>query len=224
MTADLYSAVSSERSRASILRYLLIAGLALNVIGVFSSVAQHSLLASIRDGVEVSAQRADANDGRQAMIGIAQIVVFLATAIVWLFWLHRAYANLRLVGSRKTELTPGWAVGYWFIPFVNLVRPYLTTAELWRRSAEHNARELPVAKAPSLIGGWWIIYLGTGALGRTFSSLMRNAKTASDYITATDIGMVGDAVGVVSCILAIMVVQGIDRFQSEFATAAHVPA
>ena len=224
MTEDLHSAVSSEHSRATILRYLLITGLVLNIVGVWSSLGQHSLLASIRDGVEITTEQADVNDGRQAMVGITQVVVFIVTAIVWLFWLHRAYANLRLIGSRKTEITPGWAVGYWFIPFINLVRPYQITVELWRRSAEHNARELPVAVSPSLIGGWWIVYLGTGALGRLFSTLMKNASTASEYITATDIGIVGDAVGVLSCILAIMVVQGIDRLQSEFATAAHVPA
>jgi len=38
------------------------------------------------------------------------------------------------VGTRESRFTPGWAVGYWFVPFVNLVRPYQIVADLWLRS------------------------------------------------------------------------------------------
>jgi hypothetical protein len=31
--------------------------------------------------------------------------------VLWCLWQYRAYANLKLVGTRDTEYTPGWSVG-----------------------------------------------------------------------------------------------------------------
>jgi uncharacterized membrane protein len=108
---DLASAVRSEHTRARVTVALLAAGLLLNLIAVGSGLAQNQLLESVRGGAQITAERAEANDARQQLIGIVQILVFLATVVSWLMWQYRAYANLRLVGSRETELSPGWAVG-----------------------------------------------------------------------------------------------------------------
>jgi hypothetical protein len=220
MTDDLPSAVRSEHTRARVTLYLLAAGLVLTLIAIGSGIAQARMLEAIRTGVEVSAEHAEANDARQRLIGLAEIIVFLATVVAWLIWQHRAYANLRLVGSRETEYTPGWSVGYWFIPILNLFRPYQITAELWRRSELCNGRD-PIGSLsrPPLILGWWVVYLALGLLGRAYFSTTMNAKTLTDFIAATDLGLVHDSLSVVSTILAIIVVRGIDRFQQEFVAA-----
>src|SRR5688572_28239048 len=224
MNDDLHSGVQSAHSRARILIYLLAASLILNVIGVFSSMGQHSLLASARDGTPVTTEQAEANDSRQQAVGLLQVAVFIAAAILWLFWQHRAYSNLRLVGSRDTEMTPGWSVGYWFIPFINLVRPYQVTAELWRKSELQNARD-PIGglSRPGIIGVWWVVYLVQGFAGRAFATTVKSATTLDQLVTATDVGIVADVIGVASCILAIVVVRGIDRFQADFPAAVATP-
>jgi hypothetical protein len=222
---DLASAVRSEHTRARVTVALLAAGLLLNLIAVGSGLAQNQLLESVRGGAQITAERAEANDARQQLIGIVQILVFLATVVSWLMWQYRAYANLRLVGSRETELSPGWSVGYWFIPFINLVRPYQVTAEVWRRSELLNMRDpLGGLSGPPIILAWWLVYLVTGFLGRAFMSMSRSAKSVPELITATNVGILGDAVGVVSCVLALVVVLGIDRFQQKFVAAASTAA
>ena len=64
----------------------------------------------------------------------------LGTGIVWLAWLRGAYRNLALVGSKRSRFTPRRAVGYWFMPFVNLVRGYQVMKDLWLRSESMNDR------------------------------------------------------------------------------------
>lgn len=218
MTDDLSSAVRSESTRARVVLYLLAVGLVLTLVAIGSGIAQARMLGAIQTGVEVSAEEAEANDARQGFIGILEIVVFLATIVAWLMWQHRAYANLRLVGSRETEYTPGWSVGYWFIPILNLFRPYQITAELWRRSELHNGRDsIGSLSRPPLILAWWVSYIGLGFLGRAYFSATMNAKGVEDFIAATDLGLVHDTLAIVSTILALVVVRGIHRFQQEFA-------
>lgn len=224
MIEDLQWAVQSERQRARLTLALLALGMAMSVVGIFSGIAQHSLLASMRDGIEVTEQQTGANDSRQQLVGIVQIIVFLATAVTWLLWQFRAYSNLRLIGSRDTDVTPGWSVGYWFIPFVNLVRVYQITNELWRRSELKNIRD-PIGglSTTPLIVTWWLAYLIDGSLSRFVLNATRHARTIDALISATDSAILNDFVGIASGILAFVVVKGIDGFQREF-TAAPITA
>ena len=224
MTDDLGSGVQSAHTRARIVLALLGLGLIFNLLGIVSSMGQFTLLSSVRDGAEITDAQAAANDARQQGIALIQIAVFITTVIFWLLWQHRAYTNLTLVGSRDTEETPGWSVGYWFIPIINIFKPYQITAELWRKSELKNARD-PIGglSGTPLVLAWWIVYVLNGLAGRLFASLVKSAKSLDALIDATMAGILADAVGIAACILAIIVVQGIDRFQAQFQAGVAAP-
>jgi Domain of unknown function (DUF4328) len=225
MTDDLRSGVQSAHSRARIVLALLGLGLLSNVISIFSSMGQFMLLSSVLDGAQITDAQAAANDARQRGINIIQIAVFIATVIFWLLWQYRAYSNLSLVGSRDTEETPGWSVGYWFIPIINIFKPYQITAELWRKSELQNARD-PIgglSGGTPLVLAWWIVYVLNGLAARLFGSLVKSAKSVDELMTATMAGILSDVVGIVACILAILVVQRIDRFQAQFPAGVAAP-
>src|SRR5688500_9582042 len=53
-------------------------------------------------------------------VGLVYMVftlVFVVSVIVVAMWIHRAHANLRDAGLDGLEFSPGWAVGWYFIPF-----------------------------------------------------------------------------------------------------------
>jgi len=75
---------------------------------------------------------------------------------VWLIWQHHATANLWARGYRDLKIRPGWAVGWWFIPFANLVMPCVAMVELDRRSTTDGS---PRSTSP-LVGSWWAVYVG----------------------------------------------------------------
>lgn len=214
MTDELASPRTTEHSRARWTTYLLYTCLALDVIAIASGVAQRGLLSRLAAGGHLSPGEAEANDARHGAIGRLQIVALVVTGVVWLFWLYRAYSNLGLSGTKQARFTPGWAVGYWFIPVVNLVRPYQIVVDLWQRSEQANARDSALGlPRPALVSWWWGVYLLSGFAGRVFAALVRQAKSVDELINATDVGMMVDAIGIVSALLAVMVVRGIDRRQ-----------
>src|SRR5262245_43754329 len=66
--------------------------------------------------------------------GIFHIIVLITTIIVFLVWEHRANSNLRPLGVLDPEFSSRWAVGSWFVPFLNLVVPFQIVRYIWRKS------------------------------------------------------------------------------------------
>lgn len=101
---------------------LLVATLVLSVTGIVSGLLQIELLSRAgRGGISVAG--AAANDSRQQLIGVLRFLLALGTAVAFLMWFHRTHKNLPGLGGRELKYTPGWAVGGFFVPFLNLVRP-----------------------------------------------------------------------------------------------------
>jgi hypothetical protein len=78
--------------------------------------------------------RLEMSDLWQALVGFLIFIALVPTAIVFLLWLFRASENLPSLGTRNPSYTPAWAVGWWFVPFANLVFPKLVVDEVWQRS------------------------------------------------------------------------------------------
>jgi hypothetical protein len=85
------------------------------------------------------------------------VLVFIATGVIYSLWVYRANKNLRALGHTYTEFTPGWAVGYFFVPFVNLVKPYQVVNEIWTKSDSAES-----SSGSAMIGFWWVCFLLLG--------------------------------------------------------------
>ena len=222
--ADVAKATAAAHANARWTTYLLYGCLALDVIAIVSGLLQRGLLLRIAAGEHPAPGVAEANDARQAAIGGSQVLAFVVTGIVWLVWLYRAYNNLGAVGVKKARFSPGWAVGYWFVPFVNLVRPYQIVVDLWQRSEGLNASDsVEHLPRPPIISWWWGVYLLSAFAARASASLISDAHTAQDFITATNLGVVEDGIGVIAALLAVAVVRGIDQRQQRFAVSGVPP-
>jgi hypothetical protein len=90
------------------------------------------------------------------ILGIITLIWFLLVAasfILVLIWIHRAHSNLRLIDPGGLEFTPGWAVGWYFVPIANLFKPYHAMRELWTLSQGLTNRYGD--ETPSGIKLWW---------------------------------------------------------------------
>ncbi|MFC1995866.1 DUF4328 domain-containing protein [Chloroflexota bacterium] len=47
-------------------------------------------------------------------------ILFVITAVLFYMWIHRAHRNLPSLGVSGLKYSPGWAVGGFFIPILNL--------------------------------------------------------------------------------------------------------
>lgn len=221
--------------RASVARwttFLLCACLALEAGTLASRLAQRSLLTPLTAtqplpddaAANYVRQQGEAQQravARDRVIVVLKLLVLAGTAIVWLVWLHRAYQNLALVGTKRTRVSSAWAVAYWLVPFINVVRAYQVMKDLWLRSDSRNDRDAyDTLPAPALLRGWWGTSLIWGLLGPVVASLARAARTPQELTNVTDLGMVVNAIGVIACVLAIRVVREIDARQRGFEVGA----
>lgn len=101
--------------------------------------------------------------GLIGLTGILRIPLFIATIVFFLIWEHRAFNNLSALKAENVEFSPGWAVGWWFIPFANLVKPFQAMRELWTESdpdIDPNMGFLSTSpSAPTIMGFWWAFWL-----------------------------------------------------------------
>ena len=95
------------------------------------------------------------------LVALAYLAIYVATAVLTLKWIYRVNLNAKLLAPDKAT-GPGWAVGWYFIPFASLVMPYRAMSEAWRISlSPADWRNLPT---PGLLPLWWGLFLLTNFL------------------------------------------------------------
>lgn len=103
-------------------------------------------------------------------IGILIWALFWAVSgVVSLIWVYSAAKNAHALQPGRMATTPAWAVGWFFIPFASLWKPYVTLKEIWIASRGPGGHSVP------LINIWWVTYLIGNLIGwfitrQTFSS------------------------------------------------------
>lgn len=91
-----------------------------------------------------------------SLTAIAYLAIVVLSGILILRWFWRANKNARAL-SHGLETTPGWAWGFFFIPIMNLFRPFRTMEEIWQSSqSPHGWRTV---ETPVLMRWWWGLWL-----------------------------------------------------------------
>lgn len=128
----------------------------------------------------------DAIDG---VVGVTSLAVLVATAVAFLRWEHLAVRNLQAQG-KDVGVTPGWAVGWWFVPIANLWKPF----QVMRAIVQRIGGEALVAAAG--VGTWWGLWIA--------SNIASQIQTRISFSTGLEgeIPQAAYAVGVVASLLS----------------------
>jgi Domain of unknown function (DUF4328) len=209
----------SGHGRAVMTTILLSICMGVVVISAVSDVMQIGLLERIKAGDPGAADEADSNDARQRLVGVSEVLVNIATAVCFLMWVHRARRNLPALGADGLKFTPGWTVGWWFVPLANLWKPFQAMQEVWWGSDpdrdvanvndwRHNASSGP-------LGWWWAVWIARNVSAQAINRIYLNAETPQQLIESSYALLVSSGVEVIAAALAIAVVLGIDRRQEQ---------
>jgi len=95
--------------------------------------------------------------------GYAQAAVFIVIVVLFLRLLYKAVQQAKGFTVPFTEVSPGWAVGYWFIPFLNLYRPFQVVKALFKACAQEAGPAAKPAAGEQLLGAWWALFLISNA-------------------------------------------------------------
>ena len=156
----------------------------------------------------MSPAEAIASDNRITTLAGLYFLAFLPALVVYLFWLNRAFRNLGQVRSGNAPLrhSSGWAVGGYFVPFLNLFQPFQVMRELYKES---NPEERP----SSLVGWWWGLWLAGGFVTGGLLTGFGESLTVAEAITADYRTMVQDGLLMVDAVLIILIINRILTWQ-----------
>lgn len=96
------------------------------------------------------------------MATVADLVGVFAASILVGAWIYRANANAHALGG-DLSVTPGWAIGWFFVPVACLFKPYLAMKETWL--ASHFGGNWGNGDATNLLSLWWGLWILNGILG-----------------------------------------------------------
>lgn len=203
------------RSRLSTLVSVLLAiNAAMSLALIGSTISEMDLLERARGGGRFTFEEVAANDQRQAAISAGGVAAFAIAAFAWLLWQHRAHSNLRALGIGGLRFTPGWAIGWWFVPLANLVRPAQVMSELVRASETPDESVGPVARAtPRIVWIWWVIWVIGGLM--TYGIILRSAEDLASLLTRDRLVIASEGLHAIAAILAIAIVRRVQRSQSK---------
>ena len=189
----------------------LLAVFALAIIAAaVSAVLEIGLLRDLQDGDAVSISRTTGNDDRQRVVSSLYFVTFVSTAVAFCFWIHRVSRNLGLLTTKERRFTPRWAVIWWFVPVMQLFRPYQVVREIWMGSREE-------ASGPSwaLLPWWWAAWLAANAMAFVNSAAIFRGDEPGVRITADLVALARLSLMLAAVALAFAMVRRITVLQDE---------
>lgn len=164
-----------------------------------------------------TAERSDARVERMAQLELLGLVV---TGVCFLVWVAGATRTARSLAPGLVTDTPGSAVGWWFIPFANLYKPYAGMKEVWHASTVRPGAPLDVSP-PVYFPVWWTFWILRMVPGYIGVSMLTSAGTdAKQMIAGTQIQMVAGLLDIIAALAAIAVVRAIAGAQDRAARSA----
>lgn len=175
---------NTQRAKTALIFLWIVFGL--NIVSLVSECMQYNLLQSALGGGLVTEEEASSNNLRERFVLILYALAYIPCGILFICWFRRAYYNLHL-RTDYLRHAEGWAAGAWFVPFLNLVRPFQIMRELYvetdailvRRSEGYTERTNRM-----LLGFWWALWIISSILNRIFSKM--GADTIEEMISFTE--------------------------------------
>ena len=174
---------------------ILILGI-LSAAGLWSGSLELDLLQRIRDGGEFTDSEAENSDTRQSVLGVLYLLVYIPTAVVFLRWVYLTNRNARALAGDGLKFTPGWAVGWYFVPVATLWKPYQAMKEMFRASNPDYGDNWRDAPFPKYLPLWWGLWIVSGILGQLIIRRSFHSNTLDEMVALSHLVRVSDLVDV----------------------------
>lgn len=204
-----------KRARTARLLFLLLAGFSAAVL-LMASIAPANLAAT--DNMPTGTAFFYAGF---SLLSFSVIALVIGSYIALIMWLRRAYYNLHQLPGLNPEYSDGWAAGAWFVPFLNLVRPFTIVREVWQDTQV--AARGRVVEPTTILGWWWAAFLLRLFIGRLTWAMARGLPE-TDSLTSNDLLSAGLEAGthLLFGVLTWYIIGRCMRFEEELALRQQV--
>lgn len=110
----------------------------------------------------------------QNIIHVGVLLSTITCCIIFLLWFKREYHNLHAINP-KLKYKEAWAIWSWFIPIINLWRPYQIMKEIYIHATTTEKKEIhpeeeEIITTP-VIDLWWLLWLASNVLSQVNNRL-----------------------------------------------------
>ena len=198
-----------------LLRWLLWVGMAVACVALVDDVVE---FVQVQKG-QVTPDQLTSSDPIQGILTLLQSGLGVVTAITFLKWVYRAYKNVRGFGAEGLRFSPGWAVGYYFVPVLSLFRPVQVMSEIWR--ASYDPRNWSRSAGTWLIATWWTLFLLYSGVTQVSLQIGIQASTNDQWTLAALFAILGDFFSLPLSIVLLRLVTEIYKRQKELVEGAN---
>jgi len=160
------------------------------------------------------------------LAGVNGLLLLIATVlgvVGYLLWIHRATRNSLALGGGSSNATPLMAVVYWFIPIVNLLRPYQVVRALYETSAPEGPPTDPASRWTWSFPVWWGTWL-VGSILNNRSARLSFSDDPAVRASALPLELALTPLVVVSAALAVMILWSIEARHRHLAESSNQSA
>jgi hypothetical protein len=148
------------------------------------------------------------DDPMVAVPALLYLLSLFACYIVVGMWIYRTNANTHALGAEMST-TPGWAIGWFFVPFANLIMPFQAMKEVWTESHQIAGRH-EEAESP-LVGWWWGLWIASNISSNLvyyFGGASPDALELARYIE-----LIAAGISIAASVVLIMMMRRLDEAQ-----------
>jgi hypothetical protein len=167
---------------------MLIVEIVVELIVITSDYSEIRLMNSVLNNeLEYSEKlsQIEINDYRVSILSSIEFPLLILSSVLFFYWFYRAYRNLESLGALGLTFNPKWVVGYFFIPFLCLWKPYEALKEIWKVSDPYNRSEGYMwrsAKVSPVLAFWWIMFVLSNMTGTLLLTGSFRTETLEDWI------------------------------------------
>jgi hypothetical protein len=146
------------------------------------------------------------------------VISGITLVVTFTMFIHNASSNLEHLRIAGQKFTPGWSVGWFFVPFMNLYKPTRVVRELSTASGSTDTRnprawQNAESQEGMFISSWWTLVIFAILFGPRGISLFVGRENIEDWAAAGRLLVWSDLFQVLPLVLTVIVVFRLQRAQ-----------
>ena len=188
--------------------------MAVEFIWLISEYFQFNLLQSIINGKIVTEETIKANNIREQIISIISLLINIISGIIFIQWFRRAYYNLHQL-VKHLSFSEGWAAGSWFVPILNLFRPFQIMKELFEETKKIlTKKDIKIDENFSInfLDLWWGLWIINAIIGQIIFHYQD--KTYEDLFESNILSIISNVIDIVLGFITIKIIKAYSNLES----------
>ena len=207
----------------NILLFLLSAEILFSVINIYADANEISFLnANISSGGVLYYDDSSFESIAIAFSQLLFVIIFFTSLVVYFLWVRQAYRNLSTLQLKPAEFSSGWSIGSYFVPILNLFRPYTMMKEIWFGSQPKNnlpdeseSEKLERLSSTTFLKIWWAVFLTNGVVSNQSFRLSLKAETPQKLLTSYYVDIISYVTGIILCLTLLYLISTVKNWQLE---------